>query len=477
MGERNTAEGDLLSRQGWQAWRSAVGEWLREKDDEARLSSRSKSRPRLLAEIPNEEILLDLKAFVGKERQSLARVIVYLVEVEERRVHLALACSSMFDFCVRKLGLSEGEAFRRLAAARLVRRFPVLLDAIASGQIHLSSLVLLRNLFTEANVDDLVAAASGKTKREVEELAARMAPKPDVRTSIRKLPERRSSSSAASVHGPAPSRAPAPQVQAIAERRYKVQFTADDALREKLELARALMSHRNPNGDLGVVVERAVELLLEKLSNEKLGTTSRARRRQVPAKHGYVTRPARREVFERDGMQCSFVGENGERCPARALLEIDHVEARALGGSGKAENLRVLCRAHNHDAAERVFGRDYVEARIRSSRARSSQRRAHGEPPALPSHFSQHQYESVSGSNSTASLSDIRRPAVDASHGMPAPSRDDDARNHVRAALRTLGFRGGEADRALLAMDRNACDEPWRRPIEILVREAIGILT
>lgn len=47
----------------------------------------------------------------------------------------------------------------------------------------------------------------------------------------------------------------------------------------------------------------------------------------------------------------------------------------------------------------------------------------------------------------------------------------------MRNALLTLGFRGVEADRALLVIDRTDCDEPWRRPIEKLVREALGILT
>ncbi|AKV00267.1 hypothetical protein AKJ09_06930 [Labilithrix luteola] len=174
--------GEQLSGQAWQAWRSTVGEWLYEKvrtGGERARGELADAAPRLLAELSNEEILVDLKSFVGAERRSLARVIVYLVEIEERRVHLELGCSSMFDFCTCRLGFSEGEAFRRLTAARLVRRLPVLLDALASGRIHLSNLLLLRDLLTEANVDELIAAASGKTKREVEELVARMAPKPD----------------------------------------------------------------------------------------------------------------------------------------------------------------------------------------------------------------------------------------------------------------------------------------------------------
>src|SRR5690242_13561695 len=109
-----------------------------------------------ITKLSNEEIVAALKSFVGEGQRVVAKIVAYLVEVEERRIHLEMACSSVFDFCRRKLGMSEGEAFRRINAARLVRRFPALLQAIATGRIHLSNLVLLRDLFTEDNVEELV---------------------------------------------------------------------------------------------------------------------------------------------------------------------------------------------------------------------------------------------------------------------------------------------------------------------------------
>ena len=56
-----------------------------------------------------------------------ARLIVLLIEVEERRLDLRSAFTSMFDFRQRRLGMSQGEAFRRITAARLMKRFPALL--------------------------------------------------------------------------------------------------------------------------------------------------------------------------------------------------------------------------------------------------------------------------------------------------------------------------------------------------------------
>src|SRR4029079_13927593 len=79
-----------------------------------------------------------------------------------------------------------------------------LLDAIASGRIHLSSVLTLRDLFAEGNIDELVDAAAGRSKREVEELVAKMAPTPPVPPSIRLVPEQRPLPSAPSPDLPPP---------------------------------------------------------------------------------------------------------------------------------------------------------------------------------------------------------------------------------------------------------------------------------
>jgi len=351
-----------------------------------------------LQHLSNDALLASLKSLATGERRLLARIIAHLAEIEERRLHLDLASSSMFDFCTRRLGFSEGEAFRRIVAARLIRRFPRLLAAIEEGRLHLSTLVLLRDELTEANVDELVDATSGKSKREVQELIARRCPRPDVATSIRKLPEakergRASATSATSATSallqrtldpppampsglarvappatpPRPAREP---VVPLSEGRYKLELTMSASLREKLEHARELLRHAHPGGDLAVVVERAVDLLIEKLEKAKLGKSDRPQRPREPAKVGgeQVARATRREVFARDGMQCAFVGADGERCPARSFLELDHVRPRARGGDGTTENLRVLCREHNRHLAEAAFGRAYVERRISERR-------------------------------------------------------------------------------------------------------------
>jgi hypothetical protein len=85
------------------------------------------------------------------------------------------------------------------------------------------------------------------------------------------------------------------------------------------------------------------------------------RSRHVPA-------AVRRAVYQRDCGQCSFVSNDGRRCEARALLELDHVEPWAKLGDAGLDNIRLRCRAHNQWHARECFGARHVEAKIATRR-------------------------------------------------------------------------------------------------------------
>jgi 5-methylcytosine-specific restriction endonuclease McrA len=249
----------------------------------------------------------------------------------------------------------------------------MLLEPIERGALHLSTLVLLRPHLDDGNVEELAAAVAGKTQRQVEELLARRAPKPDVPSAIVELGAPSNDAKLfAVVDVQVTPNASRSRIEPLSEARYKVQLTASAELKAKLERACDLMRHRNPNGDLAVVLDAAMDLLLAKLEKERMAKVSERRKPSKPRRatgsemsHARaVPAGVRRAVFERDGEQCTFRSEAGERCPSRGHLELDHVEARALGGTNDASNLRVRCRAHNRLAAEDVFGKAYVAERI-----------------------------------------------------------------------------------------------------------------
>src|SRR5438045_5981123 len=103
---------------------------------------------------------------------------------------LALGYSSLFSYCTEALGMSEGAAGRRVAAARVCRRISGVFERVARGDLHLCALCALAPHLTEENAAELFGACRGKTRRQIEELLATRFPRPDVREQIRRLPSR-----------------------------------------------------------------------------------------------------------------------------------------------------------------------------------------------------------------------------------------------------------------------------------------------
>src|SRR5690606_26302565 len=82
--------------------------------------------------------------------------------------------------------------------ARAARKWPVMLDMLADGSLHLTAVALLRRHLTIDNHLELLAAARHRTKREVEEIIAALQPQPAVPSTVRKLPEPKTPPPAAS---------------------------------------------------------------------------------------------------------------------------------------------------------------------------------------------------------------------------------------------------------------------------------------
>jgi 5-methylcytosine-specific restriction endonuclease McrA len=289
-------------------------------------------------------------------------------------------------YCVDVLAFDDGAAYKRIHAARAARTFPVIFELVASGAIHLSGITVIAPHLTAENHHGLLERASRKTKRQIEELVAAIAPKPDVPPQIRKLPGSAAPSlfthaplapKPAATTVPAPKHdAPRPEPRAVvaplSEERFKVQFTASRGLRDKIATAKALLGHVVPDGDLEQVFDRAVDALLEKLAKRKHAATDKPRTKDAsaplaaqPKRTRALPASVERAVMARDNGQCTFVSASGRRCTEREKLEFHHEHAFAMGGAHDAANVRLLCRAHNSHLADRDFGADFMRAKKR----------------------------------------------------------------------------------------------------------------
>jgi hypothetical protein len=125
-----------------------------------------------LSGLSNDELLSEVKRLAASERQATADLIRSLAEVEARRLHLALGCSSMFGYCTQLLHLSEHAAYARIAAARASTRFPIVMDLLIEGAITLTTVTLLGRHLTADNHAALLESARHKSKADVEMLVA-----------------------------------------------------------------------------------------------------------------------------------------------------------------------------------------------------------------------------------------------------------------------------------------------------------------
>ncbi len=163
------------------------------------------------------------------------------------------------------------------------------------------------------------------------------------------------------------------RVTPIAAERFKVQFTASRPLRDKIRLAQDLLRHQVPAGDLAAVCERAFDVLLAELTKRKYARLDKRAPKRRPASNErrsrHIPHVIKRDVWTRDGGQCTFVDADGNRCRETGALEFHPIDPCQKGGAHTVDNVALVCRPHNRHYAERDYGKAVIERHISKRRA------------------------------------------------------------------------------------------------------------
>lgn len=292
-----------------------------------------------LAALSDQDLLGRTEQLARGHARLTAVLVAHLAELDARRLYLAEGFPSLYAYCVHALRLSEHAAYNRIEAARVARRFPVVLRFLASGDLLLSAVGVLARHLTRENHARLIETAAGKSKRDVERLVAGLAPSiqgseipgrtpPVANASLPTLPRRaqvrirvrtgteerslrargRPSGRAAGVsrtgsteltlfglegvesieessrpakaeaQNDADSAVPAPPRGPVPPdeiTEYRVTLTFDAATWRELETARDLLRHRIPDGNLNQVMARAIRELAYRLAARKHGAFRR----------------------------------------------------------------------------------------------------------------------------------------------------------------------------------------------------------
>src|SRR5437868_2102259 len=93
-----------------------------------------------LKNISNKDLLESLDKLVRTERKLTHAILCHINEVESRRLYAELGFDSMFKYLASHCGYGEDSAYRRLQAARLLKKNPGIAEKIEQGTLNLTQL-------------------------------------------------------------------------------------------------------------------------------------------------------------------------------------------------------------------------------------------------------------------------------------------------------------------------------------------------
>jgi hypothetical protein len=283
------------------------------------------------------ELLEKTKNLVAQERRITLELIEHLREVDRRLLHAELGYGSLFEFCTKELGLSEGSAQRRIQAMRLVRDVPEARESLESGRLSLSN------------------AAKVQT---VAQAARRLGTPIDKREAVRQVEHLSQRECEQKLFKLAPQALPTERERIVSPTERELRLVISEELHLKLTRLKDLLSHAMPEATTTDLLDRLATDALAKLERDRniLVHTAAVQTKKLPSGVRIaLPAPLKRAVWTRAGGRCEFAAQ-GRRCSSRHRLEIDHRMPLARGGSNEFSNLRLICREHQLAEAERTLG-------------------------------------------------------------------------------------------------------------------------
>lgn len=299
----------------------------------------------VLSALTDDDLEKSLLVRRGTERETDARVVEELVEVDRRKMYLRRACSNLTRYCVERLGYSHRAAGRRVGAARLTQRYPCIPDMLRRGDIDLSNLEVISPVLKAPEDEARLHAVAGKSRFEIERLVAGWAPQPAFEATTVEV-----------VVDTLQAQRPAALPKPINTRKIRVVLCLEMEVGDDIEFLRDNERHLIPDGDINKVVTKALKERRKVIEGRKYGKVQKPQRklRVVPPAEAVAAeekrspgRATRRAVTNLVGVRCCYRSDDGHRCSQTGWLEQDHIIRVADGGLTNATNLQWYCRAHN----------------------------------------------------------------------------------------------------------------------------------
>jgi DNA-binding TFAR19-related protein (PDSD5 family) len=254
-----------------------------------------------LRDMPDRKLLKEMDELAHRERELLSQILWHLKEIDQRKLYSEMKCGSLFEYCVKVLKYSEGQASRRVTACRLLREMPELTQEIERGELNLTQLNQAKHFFYEEQIHrpedkkKVLAQIKGKTTRESERIL----------WSLKKEDTPR-----------------------------KVSISINEGTHDELKKIQGLKAHTCQDLDsLLIKMCREIGALWDPKNIKR-------RSRGASIHQRYISVQLKAQVWERDQGKC-------QNCQSQYAIELDHIRPFALGGKTTLENLQLLCRNCN----------------------------------------------------------------------------------------------------------------------------------
>ena len=232
-----------------------------------------------LKRLSNDQLLLQTKNLVQKERQINIQVLQHLQEIESRKLYLKRSFPSLFEYTIKELGYSHSAAYRRIKAMRLCRDIPQATAKIKTGRLNLTTASQLQTFFekkkrktekkTNAKVTFLPAAGcvkdnTDKYKKEENKPENKITVELDStqKLDLIKKAEGRSSRELEKTLFEIDPEIPISKerIRCVNNNKVEIKIIMDKDCQQKLENLKKLLSHKNPNREVIRKNTKIVEL-------------------------------------------------------------------------------------------------------------------------------------------------------------------------------------------------------------------------
>jgi hypothetical protein len=317
-----------------------------------------------LSILKNNELHSELQNRVTEERRLTHQILLLIIEIDQRKLFLPMASSSLFDYLVKMIGYAPASAQRRIDAARMMQQVPELGKKIEEGSLKLTQISQVQHAIRlvqkkgktqilPSEKKQLLAKLENKTGAESELILAQEFDLPIQTQVIQKIQrdesvrvewtfskeqmETLTRAKELLCHA-LPGATLTEVIASLAERYVKQRTGVKTPAKQKDSSSQSLEPSQSQESSLRQESNSAEEVTGCQKSSQK--TSLKFSQKPVPS--------SVKKVILSSSEGCQFKDSTtGRICGTKHFLQVDHIQPRFAGGGNEPTNLRALCSSHN----------------------------------------------------------------------------------------------------------------------------------